>query len=316
MITPVVAGVLRDRRGRVLLAQRPKGKHLAGTWEFPGGKLNPGESPAAGLARELTEELGIKVIGSEPLLSLTHHYADRSVRLLLREVGAWEGQPVGLESQALAWVSLGEAEALPMPEADRPMLTALALDARCAISPDPAELADIDAFVQSWEASLEAGFGWVRLRAPSLSAGQFRSLALRCGELARRYGATWMLETDPEVAEQLGADGVHLSRDRLHSCRVRPLGPKRIVTADCQNARDLSLAGRLGLDLVTLTPQPMVESGSSVPRPPLDWAVLEEMCADSPLPVLALSDLTAEHLARARAAGAFGVAGTARPAPP
>lgn len=311
MITPVVAAVLRDSHGRVLLAQRPEGKHLAGAWEFPGGKLDPDESPAAGLARELTEELGIEVIGSKPLLSLTHHYEDRSIRLLLREVSTWEGDPVGREGQALAWVSLAEARALPMPEADRPLLRALALDARCAISPDPAEFADTAAFVHDWETRLQAGFGWVQLQARSLSHSELRPLAQRCGELARHYGACWMLDAEPALAEELGADGVHLSRERLHSCRVRPLAQARIVTAACRTAADLALAGRLGLDLVMLWPEP--GSGSSGQRlSPLDSTGFEQLCAGSPLPVLVPGGLGPEDLARARAAGAFGVAGVCR----
>lgn len=311
MITPVVAAVLRDRRGRVLLAQRPEGKHLAGAWEFPGGKLDPDELPAAGLARELTEELGIEVIGSKPLLSLTHHYEDRSIRLLLREVIAWEGEPVGREGQALVWVSLAEARALRMPEADRPLLIALALDARCVISPDPAEFADIEAFVSEWEACLRAGFGWIRLQARSLSRSELRPLARRCGELARRYGACWMLEAEPELAEELGADGVHLSRECLHDCRVRPLSQARIVTAACRTAPDLALAGRLGLDLVTLWPRSGGESSGRL-LSPLDWTAFEQLCADSPLPVLLPGGLDREHLSRARAAGAFGVCGSYR----
>ncbi len=310
-MTPVVAAVLRDDRGRVLLARRPEGKHLAGTWEFPGGKLESDESPAAGLARELAEELGIEVAGSEPLLTLTHHYQDRCVRLLLREVRAWDGQLVGREGQALAWVSLAEARALPMPPADRPMLTALGLDPRCAISPDPAVFGDQASFLRDWKGRLECGFGWIQLRARSLTDAQLRPLAARCAALARDYGACWTLEAEPTLAEALGADGVHLGHEQLRACRVRPLAADRIVTASCQTAADLTLAGRLGLDLVMLSPGCAGRSPAAS-RPQPDWAGFERLCADSPLPVLATGGVGPGDLSQARAAGAFGVAGTAQ----
>ncbi|NDY96681.1 Nudix family hydrolase [Wenzhouxiangella limi] len=307
----VVAAVLRDGQGRLLLAQRPAGKHLAGRWEFPGGKLEPDESPAEGLVRELAEELGIGITRSRPLLSLTHHYEDRCIRLLLREVGAWEGVPTGLEGQALAWVSLEQAGTLPMPAADRPMLKALALDPRYAISPDPAAFADTESFLSDWESRLQAGYGWVQLRANSLTASELRPLALCCGALARRYRARWMLNAEPTLAEAVGADGVHLSLERLRACRARPLPADRIVTASCQTAEDLRLAGRLGLDLVTLSPVASIGPGRSS-GPQLDWSGFERLCADSPLPVLALGGVGPDDLPRARAAGGFGVAGTSR----
>ncbi|MFW5815551.1 MAG: Nudix family hydrolase [Wenzhouxiangella sp.] len=305
----VVAAVLRDDRGRLLLAQRPAGKHLAGTWEFPGGKLEADESPAAGMARELLEELGIERACSTPLLTLTHHYGDRCVQLFLREVSTWQGVPSGLEGQALKWVGLEDAGSLPMPAADRPMLKALALDARCAISPDPAAYPDSESFLQGWEAGLKAGFRWIQLRAPALSEAQLRPLAARCADLARRYRARWTLAAEPELAQALGADGVHLSRARLHRCRARPLSQDALVTASCQDADDLALAGRLGLDLVMVSPVcPDTSPGPSRPR--LDWTAVRRLCAHSPLPVMACGELGPEDLPRARAAGAFGVAGS------
>lgn len=308
MTVAVVAAVLRDDRGRLLLAQRPAGKHLAGTWEFPGGKLEADESPAAGLARELLEELGIELACSQPLLTLTHHYDDRCVRLFLREAVAWQGVPAGLEGQALKWVALADAGALPMPPADRPMLKALALDGRCAISPDPGSYSDAESFLRGWEASLKAGFGWVQLHAPALPEAQLRSLAARCGQLARRYRARWTLAAEPALAQAVGADGVHLDHEGLRRCRARPLAQDLIVTASCQHAADLALAGRLGLDLVMVSP---LRPGTSPvqARPRLDWTAVERLCADSPLPVLACGELKPEDLPRARAAGAFGVAG-------
>lgn len=298
MLVPVVAGVLRDDQGRVLLSQRPAGKHLAGTWEFPGGKLEPGESPEVALARELAEELGIDVRRSDPLLTITHHYDDLSVRLLLRTVGSYRGRIVGREGQALDWVLPERARGLPMPAADRPLVKALSLDARYSIGPDPDEASDPGRVLQDWERRLRAGYRWLQLRAEQVSPRALPAVAEECGQRARAHRARWLLNGPPALAVEVGADGVHLSGRALQACRSRPLADEYLVCASCQTLADLEHAGRLGLDFVTLGP---FES----------WRAFERLCVRSPLPVLAQGGIGPEDLARARACGAFGVAGVA-----
>jgi 8-oxo-dGTP diphosphatase len=121
----VVAGVLRDPSGRVLIAQRPPGKHMAGYWEFPGGKVVAGESGEQALARELTEELGISMQRCHPLLQLRHDYTDRVIELDVFVVDAYSGEPVGRESQALRWVAAAELERQGLLPADQPIIDAL-----------------------------------------------------------------------------------------------------------------------------------------------------------------------------------------------
>jgi 8-oxo-dGTP diphosphatase len=100
----VVAGAIIDAEGRVLIAQRPDGKALAGRWEFPGGKIGQGEEARDGLARELREELGVEVHDAERLIRYSHAYPDRLVRLDLWLVTSWSGDPRGLDGQSLKWV--------------------------------------------------------------------------------------------------------------------------------------------------------------------------------------------------------------------
>lgn len=121
----VVAGALFDVEGRVLIAQRPAGKHMAGSWEFPGGKLEPGEDCFEGLKRELREELGIEAVRATPLISYEHQYAERRVLLNLWIVHEFAGTPQSLDSQALKWVSLAELDSVELLEADVPMIEAL-----------------------------------------------------------------------------------------------------------------------------------------------------------------------------------------------
>ncbi|HEY6516490.1 MAG TPA: 8-oxo-dGTP diphosphatase MutT [Steroidobacteraceae bacterium] len=124
-MTLVVAAAILDASGRVLIAERPPGKHMAGRWEFPGGKVAPDETEAAALARELVEELGVEVISARPVMRLSHCYPDRTVELSMWLVESYRGEPQALDGQRLKWVEraqLGEEDIL---EADRPFVAAL-----------------------------------------------------------------------------------------------------------------------------------------------------------------------------------------------
>lgn len=121
----VVAGALFDDEGRVLIAQRPHGRHMAGGWEFPGGKLGPGEDAYDGLVRELREELGVEVRGAEPLIAYSYDYPDKRVHLDLWRVTRYEHVPRSLDGQALRWVAVESLPEAQLLEADRPMIDAL-----------------------------------------------------------------------------------------------------------------------------------------------------------------------------------------------
>lgn len=129
----VVAGALFDSRGRVLIAQRPAGKHMAGGWEFPGGKLEPNEDAFAGLQRELREELGVHTLRATPLISYEHRYPERTVLLDLWLVHEFTGEPQSLDAQALRWVTLEELDSVGLLEADRPMIGALKREVGCGV---------------------------------------------------------------------------------------------------------------------------------------------------------------------------------------
>ena len=121
----VMAGVLLDDTGRVLLSQRPPGKHLAGFWEFPGGKLEAGETPLAALARELLEELGIHVRSAEALIRLPWRYGDRELLLDAWRVSSWRGEPRSLEAQPLQWMLPARVDPMILAPADRVILAEL-----------------------------------------------------------------------------------------------------------------------------------------------------------------------------------------------
>jgi 8-oxo-dGTP diphosphatase len=121
----VVAGAIVNDAGWVLIAQRPPGKHMAGGWEFPGGKLLPGEAPLAGLLRELKEELNIEVTNAEPVATCVHDYPDRRVLLDLWLVSEYRGAPEPMDAQALKWVAAAELDNANLLPADKPLIIAL-----------------------------------------------------------------------------------------------------------------------------------------------------------------------------------------------
>jgi 8-oxo-dGTP diphosphatase len=302
MIIPVVAAVLRDAHGQLLLAQRPEGKHLAGLWEFPGGKLEPDEEPAQGLKREIAEELGIDLHGSKPLLTLTHHYEDRTVRLMLREADAWDGSPSALEGQQLKGVTIGQAGSLPMPAADRPIVKVMGLDPSLTVIPDPSAFASEDRFLASLTSVLNAGARLVIVTLQSLSGRQALDLARRCAELVQGFGVRWLLDSTPEIVSSIGADGLCVSARRLEAFGARPLPHASLVAVRCSSSNDLAVAGRVGADFAVLEVANSTNIGSGV----LDWARHSALISNSPLPVFVASHRTRPELVDARISGAYG----------
>jgi 8-oxo-dGTP diphosphatase len=133
-----MVGIVADAEGRVLINQRRIGTHMAGHWEFPGGKRGPGESRLAALSRELAEELGIRVIEAEPLTELVHDYPDRRVLLDVWRVLSFEGEPQPLEAQPLRWVATEALEDAGLLPADRPIVDVLRAGPAAGVTPSTA----------------------------------------------------------------------------------------------------------------------------------------------------------------------------------
>lgn len=127
-VVRVVAAALYDQAGRILITERPAGKHMAGRWEFPGGKIAPGETEQQALERELREELGIRMLSGRFVLALTHQYADRRVQLAMWVVERYQGEPHALDGQRLKWVPPATLDGEDILEADRPFVALLQCD--------------------------------------------------------------------------------------------------------------------------------------------------------------------------------------------
>jgi len=301
----VVAGVLQDAQGRVLLAQRPPGKHLAGSWEFPGGKSDPGEAPVDALARELREELGIVIESARPLIRVPHEYAEKRIVLDVWRVAAWSGSPEPREGQRLAWAELDALDRVPMPDADRPAVTALRLPSRYLVTP-VFEPAQADELVAGIERACTRGVRLIQLRQPHWPIDALAAVARRAFATCRARGARLLLNADARLAAILGLDGVHLPARVAASLTQRPLQRERWVGVSCHDARELAHAVAIGADFATLSP--VFETPSHADAQPLGWECFEELVAEATIPVYALGGLEADDIDAAQMAGAQGVA--------
>ncbi|MBK5930926.1 Nudix family hydrolase [Halochromatium salexigens] len=310
----VAAGVLSDSEGRVLIAQRPKGAHQGGLWEFPGGKLEPGEPVEQGLARELDEELGIQVTASRPLIRLRHDYGDRRVLLDIHRVLDYQGTPSGREGQALDWQRPEHMDPARFPAADRPVISALRLPNRYLITGAGANVgahagpSDPDAFVARLGQILaRADLRIVQLRAPGLDAEAYAQLAQRCANVCRDTQARLLLNCDPRLAAELPGSGLHLTEARLLALTERPRIDKPLIGASCHSASALAKAAELGLDYALLSP--VRHTRSHADAIPLGWSRFAELVEDACLPVYALGGVDEADLDTAIRHGAQGVAG-------
>lgn len=299
----VAVGVVRDDRGRVLVARRAAHRHQGGCWEFPGGKVEAGETITAALRRELAEELGITVDACTPLIRIAHDYGDRHVILEVRAVDRWSGQVAGLEGQPVAWRSPEALDRADFPAANRGIISALRLPGHYVISADceePGEwLARLDRVLARGERLIQ-----FRVRLPDDARARLASQALaRC----RAVGARLLINGDVALARALGADGVHLNADALARLKERPLPPGQWVAASCHDPEELQRAAALGADFVVLSP--VAATASHPGAPPIGWSLFADWAAAMPVPVYALGGMRMDDRPLARAHGGQGVAG-------
>lgn len=306
----VVAGVIVDARDRILLARRTEGRDLAGLWEFPGGKVDPGETPEQALARELREELGIDADVGEPVIVVPQRYPHKRLRLDVRRIARWRGNVKGLDGQALAWVPSHKLSSYVMPDADRPVVAALRDPNRYLVTPEPGD--DDAAWLSSLRASLDRGVRRVQLRARTLESNardihRWRSLVERAVEACRTYdGADVLINGDIALANELSI-GVHLRSTQLMTLTARPLPVSRIVIASCHSLDELQRAQSLACDAAVLGP--VFETASHPGMPGIGWNSFAAMRESVAIPIYAIGGLSEIHIPESREHGAQGVAG-------
>lgn len=288
--------------GNVLLAQRPRGKPYAGYWEFPGGKLELGETPRTALDRELREELGLIVRRAAPWLTKRHAYPHAEVELHFFRVLAFDGDPVGHDGQAFAWQQPSSITVGPLLPANASVLRALALPTLYGIS-TAADCGEA-LFVQRAQRAFAEGLLFMQVREQNWPLARQRALTEDVLEVAAPFGARVLLNGTAEHARDWGCAGVHWSALALAEASERP--HDLLCGASCHNADEIARAGALELDFVVLGP--VLPTASHQHQPPLGWAGFASVLGANALPVFALGGLSAEHLGQAIEHGAHGVA--------
>lgn len=299
-----------------LLACRPVGKVYAGYWEFPGGKVESGESVKAALIRELQEEMGIVVTEAVPWLHKQFTYPHATVHLNFWQVRAWQGEigiAAPLEHSAVSWLPMEKAlsaEQLvsPILPANGPILKGLALPKRMLISQAEnigveSELTRVARAVKQW-----SGEALLQIRDHGLAPSERHDFAASAHLLAKPAGVPVVLNVRDSaglsLARELSVDGVHLSATALAQSTERP--DFQWVGASCHHRSELAKAANLGCDYAVLGP---VKKTQTHPNSvPLGWQAFAELIRDNRLPVFALGGLQQRDLAQANVVGAHGVA--------
>ena len=302
-VVPVAAAVITRPDGSVLLAQRPPGKAYAGYWEFPGGKLEAGESPRRALDRELEEELGLKVRRAAPWLTQRFVYPHAHVELHFFRVFEWEGEPVGHDGQAFAWQTPGAFDVAPLLPANTLVLRALTLPVVCGITM-ASDLGEA-AFLERARAALDAGLKLIQVREKDWPETRQRAFVDSILDLARPHGARVLAERQRGLGARVGVRRRSLdirgARDRCGAAR-RISCARRHVTPE-RTSRRPARCGSTSRCSVRCCRRRRIRA-----RSPLGWDGFATLTEGAALPIFALGGLSASDLDTAIAHGAHGIA--------
>ena len=295
----VVAAVIRDGDGNILIAQRPQNKHQGGKWEFPGGKVEAGESRRAALARELNEELGIEVGHSSRLISVYHEYEDKSIYLDVYEITQWEGTATGREGQPVQWVRPSALNDFEFPDANRPIIDAAILPKYIKILKP---VATAESFESQAVSSLASGQSFVLhdFEETELTHEQLSWLL----DTAASRGAEVVLQSPPPLVRH--DYNLHLSTEELLKAQEKP--EARRVSATCYTPGELFKAQRLGLDFIFIGP--VLMNSLAKEQKALGWPAFQSLVGRVNIPVYAIGGMSGKDLELAREYGAQGIAST------
>lgn len=307
-IVEVAAAILLRQHNdgaEYLLAQRPQGKVYAGYWEFPGGKVEPGETLREALIREIQEELGVTIDRAYPWLSCQFTYPHATVRLKFFHVVSWHGEVAPIEHSGFVWVRIGDvAPVSPVLPANGPILRALELPHVYALT--NACENGIEAELARLRNALGHGLRLIQIHDKALPTDLRQEFARAVVALASKHRSCCVLVNDDEnLARDVGAHGLHISSERLMETTQRPAAFQRIA-ASCHSAEQLAHAASLGLDFAVLGP--VLPTASHPESHGIGWDTFGELIEKSPIPVFALGGMSNDLLETARSFGAHGIA--------
>jgi 8-oxo-dGTP diphosphatase len=303
----VAVGVIVSADGKILIAKRKANSHQGNLWEFPGGKIEQGETVSQALNRELYEELAIHVLTTEPLIKIRHDYSDKSVLLEVHKVIDFTGTAQGNEGQPICWVKPAALNQFEFPAANRPIITAINLPQRLLITGVAISVED---YLVRTEQALKKGIRLVQLRIQNSTDSFFVEVAERLALLCENYSAQLVLNTSPKnfatVNKSYPATALHLNSQQLMACASRPVASTISLSASCHNADEIAQAKKIDADYICLSP---VAVTSSHPEAnPLGWENFARLIEPASMPVFALGGMSDADLPKALASGAQGIA--------
>jgi len=298
----VAVGVIKDTLGNILISLRHMTAHQGGLWEFPGGKVEAGETVKQALAREIQEELAISIKEMTPLIKIRHQYADKSVLLDVWTVTNFSGIPKGCEGQIIKWITPEQLLDFPFPEANYPIITAVKLPSEYAIL-NSAEDADL---LKNLNGILNRGGTLIQARIKTLSAKSVTNFLQQAMPLCRKKGAYLLINSAVKTIDQMNVHGIHLTAQDLLASKQRPAG-YQWVAASCHNLKELQHAEKIGVDFVVLAPVLATKTHPDVT--PIGWQKFEQLANETNLPVFALGGLQKKDNKLAQQAGAQGISG-------
>ena len=299
----IVLGVIRCE-DEVLLAQRQADQSFAGLWEFPGGKVEAGESIEAALKREVFEETGLETAHWRPLIEFQWQYEETSLHFFVLETAHFEGEAVGREGQRVAWHAVSELKDEQFPPANRGIIRAVQLPDLYMISGSFDD--ELDA-LERLEAALDDGVKLCQLRAKNLPEADFIALAKKAVPLCHQYGAKILLNASLEVFEAVPeADGIQLASDRAAAYAQRPIAKDKWLSVSTHNAEQLAHGLQLEADFMLLSPVKETSSHPGVPG--IGWEQFALLTEKIPVPVYALGGMKPKDVEQARLSGGQGIA--------
>ncbi len=304
----VAVGVIRNDRNDFLLAKRNQDVHQGGLWEFPGGKLESGETVREALVRELHEELQITVTGSRPLITIPYDYPEHSVLLYVWVITDYDGVPIGAEGQQIDWVNSALLLEREMPAANYAIVNACILPEKYLITPEPgSSKSEWKGFLSSLNESVKNDIHMLQFRAKTLSSGKYDELARSVIEICREHKCKIILNTKFNSTLVEEADGIHLSSSQLSMINELGIQKPPLVSASCHTFSDIHHANNIGCDFIVLGPVNRTASHPGVS--PIGWEIFSKMCLESKIPVYALGGMTPMNMQDAWLNGAQGISG-------
>ena len=300
----VAVAVIRNQNGQVFITRRADHVHQGGLWEFPGGKVEDGESVESALRREIHEENGIDVVKAKPLIRIPYQYPDKTVLLDVWEVLEYSGDPHGREGQPCDWVSISNLGRVSFPAANSTIVSAVQLPSSFLVTPEPGS--ERSSFLKSLEKSIIAGQRWIQLRAKTLSSKEYIELATSVCEICSSHDVSLMLNADVDTVYALAATGLHVSTSQLMNLSDRPIGKDKWFSASCHTEDDIKHANSIGVDFIFVGS--VKETSSHRERQPMGWEVFSGLTDIATMPVYAIGGMTLDDVEKCRAVGGQGIA--------